>query len=135
MGIVSFFLGSMLGRVAGPIAQDYFENETKMGRRIQERKKQNKIEDESRAVQNKLYISEVEHQKKLQEMKIQFEAKRQDAERQYIMLYTDANQKAFLRDCWPLRNPFDAPIALNTIFDRKCKAIGRMQIKDSHVAE
>lgn len=26
--IVSLLLGGMLGRVAGPIAQDYFENET-----------------------------------------------------------------------------------------------------------
>ncbi len=127
--IVSLFLGGMLGRVAGPIAQDYFENETEMGRRIQERKKQNKIEDENRAVQNKLRISEVEHQKKLEEMKLQFEAKRQDAERQYVMLYTDANQKAFLRDCWPLRNPFDAPIAMNTTFDENAKQLEECRLK------
>lgn len=127
--IVSLFLGGMLGRVAGPIAQDYFENETEMGRRIQERKKQNKIEDENRAVQNKLRISEVEHQKKLKEMRLQFEAKRQDAERQYVMLYTDANQKAFLRDCWPLRNPFDAPIAMNTTFDENAKQLEECRLK------
>lgn len=127
--IVSLFLGGMLGRVAGPIAQDYFENETNMGRRIQERKKQNKIDEENRAVQNKLRISEVEHQNKLKEMRIQFEAKRQDAERQYVMLYTDANQKAFLRDCWPLRNPFDAPIAMNTTFDENAKQLEECRLK------
>ena len=31
--IISLLLGGMLGRVAGPIAQDFFENETNMGKR------------------------------------------------------------------------------------------------------
>ena len=41
--IVSLLLGGMIGRVAGPIAQDYFENETKIGRRIMSRKEERDI--------------------------------------------------------------------------------------------
>lgn len=38
--IISLLLGGMLGRVAGPIAQDFFENETNMGKRIARRKEE-----------------------------------------------------------------------------------------------
>lgn len=127
--IVSLFLGGMLGRVAGPIIQDYFENETELGRCIQERKKQIKIDDETRSIQNKLYVSEIERQRKMEDLQKQLVEKRKDAEYQYVLLFNDANQKAFLQDCWPLRNPFDAPIAMEMTYSDNKQHIEKCRLK------
>jgi len=131
--IVSFFLGGMLGRVAGPIAQDYFENETKLGRSIQNRKRAARPDEkrETTIIETnaKLRVSEIEHQRKMKELQLQLEEKRKDAERQYVLLYTDANQKAFLHDCWPLRNPFDAPIAMEASYSDNAQQLKNCRLK------
>ena len=55
--IISLLLGGMLGRVAGPIAQDFFENETNMGKRIARRKEEKEIEKENRRRGNSPWIT------------------------------------------------------------------------------
>ena len=58
-----FFIGGMLGRVAGPIAQDIFENNTSWGRKIAEKKFEKRRRLSQMEFENKLRFSEVEHQK------------------------------------------------------------------------
>ena len=45
---MGFIIGGMLGRVVGPIAQDWFENETELGKQISEKKieKQRRLSEE-----------------------------------------------------------------------------------------
>ena len=127
--IISLIVGGMLGRVAVPIVQDFFENETKLGRRIQERKRMQKREDEDYAVKNKIRVSEYEHKKRLEELRLQMDAKRQDVEKQYLMAFTDANQRAFMRDCWPLRNPFDTPMAIEPTYSDNSRQLKSCKLK------
>ena len=127
--IVSLLLGGMIGRVAGPIAQDYFENETKIGRRIMSRKEERDIRKEERNLEQKLKISEAEHQRRISEMRIQNEARRKDAESLYFRACTDANMRTFLRDCWPLRNPFDSPLAIEPIYQETSQMLEGCKLK------
>ncbi len=125
--IISLLLGGMLSRVAGPIAQDFFENETQMGRRIARRKDDREIEKENRAYLNRIKAAEKDHQLRLDELRMQIEKRREEAETQYFLTHTEAKLRSYLQDCWPLRNPFDAPLAIEPIYDdatqrlRSCK--------------
>lgn len=127
--IIGLFLGGLLSRVAGPIAQDYFENETDLGRRIGKRKEEKEVAKEERAFQQKIKMSEHDHNQRLKELKIQIEARRKDTENQYYLSMTDANMRTFLKECWPLRNPFDAPIAMEPIYDESTNFLSRCKLK------
>jgi len=127
--IVSLLLGGMIGRVAGPIAQDYFENETEMGRRIMRHKEQREIEQEQRNFEQKIKSSEYDHNKRMGELRMQIEERRKDAESQFYFAYADANMRTFLRDCWPLRNPFDAPLAIEPVYDEITQRIESCKLK------
>lgn len=127
--VVGLLLGGMLSRVAGPIAQDYFENETEMGRRIQLRKEQRDIKKEQRNFEQKLKLSAIEHDRKITEMRLQNEERRKDAEVSYFRAYADANMRTFLRDCWPLRNPFDSPLAIEPIYQQNTDMVEGCKIK------
>lgn len=127
--IVSLLLGGMIGRVAGPIAQDYFENETEMGRRIMSRKEKRDIRKEERNLEQKLKVSEADHKRRITEMRIQNEARRKDAESQYFRACTDVNMRTFLRDCWPLRNPFDSPLAIEPMYKETSQMLEGCKLK------
>lgn len=127
--IISLLLGGMLGRVAGPIAQDFFENETNMGRRIARRKEEKEIEKEHRALRNRIKAAEREHQLRLSEMQEQIREKREDAESQYFLTHSESKMRTYLQDCWPLRNPFDAPIAIEPIYNEATKRLKSCKLK------
>ncbi len=129
MYIISLLLGGMLGRVAGPIAQDFFENETNMGRRIAQRKEEKEIEKENRAYLNRIKAAEREHQLRLSEMREQLRERREDAENQYFLAHSEAKMKTYLQDCWPLRNPFDAPLAIDPIYNETTKRLQSCKLK------
>lgn len=127
--IVSLLLGGMLGRVAGPIAQDFFENETNMGRRIARRKDEKEIEKENRAYLKRIKDAEREHQLRLTEMREQIRERREDAESQYFLAHSEAKMKTYLQECWPLRNPFDAPLAIEPIYNEATQRLQSCKLK------
>lgn len=127
--IISLLLGGMLGRVAGPIAQDFFENNTNMGRKIARRKEEKEIEKENRAYVNRIKAAEREHQFRLSEMREQIRERREDAESQYFLAHSEAKIKTYLQDCWPLRNPFDAPLAIEPIYNEATKRLQSCKLK------
>lgn len=127
--IISLLLGGMIGRVAGPIAQDFYENETKMGRRIARKKEDKEIEKENRAYLKRVKDAEREHQLRLSEMREQIRERREDAESQYFLTHYEAKMKTYLQDCWPLRNPFDAPLAIEPIYNEATKKVQSCRLK------
>ncbi len=127
--IISLLLGGMLGRVAGPIAQDFFENETNMGKRIARRKEEKEIEKENRAYLNRIKAAEREHQLRLSEMREQIRERREDAESQFFLAHSEAKMKTYLQDCWPLRNPFDAPLAIEPIYNEATQRLQSCKLK------
>ena len=108
-----FFVGGMLGRVAGPIAQDIFEYNTAWGRKIAEKKFDKQRRLSQMEFENKLRFSEEEHRKKLAEIKQQFEDKRQLAEEQFARSFSEWQQKVFWEKCFPLRNPYEMPLGFS----------------------
>lgn len=127
--IISLLLGGMLGRVAGPIAQDFFENETQIGRRIAQKKEAKEIDKENRAYLNRVKAAEKEHELRLQEMREQIEKRREDAETQFFMAHSEAKMKSWLQECWPLRNPFDAPLAIEPIYNETTNRLKSCKLK------
>lgn len=127
--IISLLLGGMLGRVAGPIAQDFFENKTDMGRQISRKKEEKEIEKENRAYLNRIKAAEHEHELRLSEMREQIRERKEDAESQYFMAHSEAKFRTYLQDCWPLRNPFDAPLAIDPIFNETTQRLQSCKLK------
>lgn len=107
-----FFLGSMLGRIMGPAAQDLYEQHTTHGRDMAARRLQKEIDKENRDFDRKIQFSQVEYERSIQKMREDNEAKKENAERQLLMAYSDWNQKTFIQNCWPLRNPFEVPLGI-----------------------
>ena len=93
------FIGGMLGRVAGPIAQDIFEYNTSWGREIAEKKFEKQRRLSQMEYENKLSFSEVEHRKKLDEIRQQFEDKRSLAQEQFVRSFAEWRQKVFWEKC------------------------------------
>lgn len=104
---MGFIIGGMLGRVVGPIAQDWFENETELGKQISEKKieKQRRLSEEEHA--RKLALSQVSHEDKLKEMHKQFELNLEKAEHQMKLQHSQWEKETFWKHCFPLRNPYE----------------------------
>ena len=111
-----FFLGSMLGRIMGPAVQDLYEQHTRHGRSMVERRLQKEIEKEERDFERKKQFSQDEYERSLEKMKIELEEKKKNSEAQLLLAYSDCNQKRFIQDCWPLRNPFEVPLGIEPIY-------------------
>lgn len=62
-------------------------------------------------------------------MRLQNEERRKDAENQYFKACTDANMRTFLRDCWPLRNPFDSPLAIEPTYQETSQMLEGCKLK------
>lgn len=124
---VGFMLGGMIARVAGPIAQDWFECKTNLGREIAKRKLDAQLEKQRQIneidFENKLAFSELEHKKRLQELHESSELARQRAEEQMLLSYSDWQQKVFWDKCFPLRNPYEMPMGFEPVFDENSKRL------------
>ncbi len=114
---MGYIIGGMLGRVVGPIAQDWFEYKTETGREFAKNKleKQKKISQID--LENKFLLSEHDHQQKLKEMRCQFDINKEKAEHQMLLSYSDWQQKTFWDKCFPLRNPFEVPMGYEPEYD------------------
>lgn len=124
MGLaIGFLVGGMLGRIAGPIAQDWFEYKTQLGREMAQRKLSAQLAKQRVLNQidfeNKVRFSEIEHQRKLDDMQKQFALNRKNAEAQMLLAYSDWQQKVFWEKCYPLRNPYEMPLGYKPVYNEK----------------
>lgn len=111
-GTILFMLGGVLGRIAGPIAQNWYENHTRHGEQMRkdaEDKKKRECEIE-RA--HKAIVRETEYEYFLKEQSVKFQEKIRLAEEQLLISQQTWNQKEFFEKCFPLRNPYDMPLGL-----------------------
>ena len=72
MSTTGFLLGGMLGRIAGPIAQDFFKYKTRLGREIASREEDSKRRASLFELENKKKLSDHEHELKLLQLQQQF---------------------------------------------------------------
>ena len=130
---VGFLIGGLLGRIAGNIAQDWFENNTETGREIVKRKQDAQLEKQRQLSQiefeNKMRISEIEHRRKLDDMQKQFELNRVNAEAQMLLAYSDWQQKVFWEKCFPLRNPFEVPMGYDPVYEENTERLKECRLK------
>lgn len=125
---ISFLIGGMLGRIAGPIAQDWFEYKTSLGKDIAQRKLDKQRQLSQIEFDNKVRLSKQEHQRKLDEMLAQFDLNRQKAEEQMLLSYSEWQQKTFWEKCFPLRNPFEVPLGYEPIFEGSTNRLERCKL-------
>lgn len=116
MSSAGFFLGGMLGRIAGPIAQNWFRYKTKLGREIElcdtEAKKRMILFE----LDNKKELSQIDHEEKMIQLEKQFVDARKRAEEQMIISRQEWQQKLFWEKCFPLRNPYEMPLGYKIVF-------------------
>lgn len=124
-----FFIGGMLGRIAGPIAQDWFKYKTKLGRELAQRDEEDKIRSSQRDLDNKLKLSKQNHVDKLAELDKQYVDGRKKAEEQMYLSREDWQQKLFWEKCFPLRNPYELPLGYEPVFDETSKRIKGCRLK------
>ncbi len=117
MSTAVFFLGGMLGRIAGPIAQDWFRYKTKLGRDIAQREEDAKKKMSLFELDNKLKLSAQGHKEKMAELEKQYIDSRKRAEEQMYIAREDWQQKLFWEKCFPLRNPYELPLGYEPVFD------------------
>lgn len=125
---IGFLVGGMLGRVAGPIAQDWFEYKTQLGQDIAKRKMEKQRQISQIEFENKLKYSAIEHQNKLADLHEQFELNRKKAEEQMLLSYSDWQQKVFWEKCFPLRNPYEVPLGYEPIYEENTERIKRCRL-------
>lgn len=123
MSTAGFLLGGMLGRIAGPIAQDWFRYKTKLGRDIAFREEEAKKMMSQFELDNKLKLSAQDHKEKMVELDKQYIDSRKRAEEQIYLAREDWQQKLFWEKCFPLRNPYELPLGYEPIFDETSKRI------------
>ncbi|MCD8032167.1 MAG: hypothetical protein LUF85_15425 [Bacteroides sp.] len=127
--IAGFLLAGMLSRIAGPIAQDWFEYNTEWGRGVARRKREKEVEKARDDLNNKRILSQEEHERRLKDLRLQFEYKKQESERQILLAQADWNQKHFIQHCWPLRNPFEVPLGLEPVYEEHSERIKSCRLK------
>lgn len=116
MSTAGFFLGGMLGRVAGPIAQDWFRYKTKLGREIASREEDAKRKMSLFELDNKKELSKIDHEKKMVQLEKQFVDSRRKAEEQMYISRQEWQHKLFWEKCFPLRNPYEMPLGYKPLF-------------------
>lgn len=125
-----FLLGSMLGRILGPIVNDYIEFETPWGRSIAQKKYErdqrvrqaefdSKVKLTEIDYQNRLKLAGLDHKRKLEVLQIQYEQNCKRAKEQMRLSFSEWQQKLFWDKCFPLRNPFEMPLGVNFRPDEK----------------
>lgn len=129
MSTAVFLLGGMLGRIAGPIAQDWFRYKTKLGREIALREEDAKKKMSLFELDNKLKLSAQGHIEKMAELEKQYIDGRKRAEEQMYVAREDWQQKLFWEKCFPLRNPYELPLGYEPVFDENRRRIeGRCKL-------
>lgn len=120
---VEFLIGGMLGRIAGPIAQDLFEYKTPLGREMAQKKLEKQRQMSQIELDNKLKLSQLDNESKMHQLQQQFEDKLKASENQMMLSYSEWQQKMFWDKCFPLRNPFEVPMGYELIYDESNKRL------------
>lgn len=107
-----FIIGNLLGRVCGPIAQDWIQYRTFDQNVISQKKWEKERRSKQAELEDRIKLSNIDHQQKLEALRIQFEQNRQKAEEQMVLSYSEWQQKMFWEKCFPLRNPFEIPFGV-----------------------
>lgn len=129
MSTAVFLLGGMLGRIAGPIAQDWFRYKTKLGRDIAQREEDAKKKMSLFELDNKLKLNAQGYKEKMAELEKQYIDSRKRAEEQMYIAREDWQQKLFWEKCFPLRNPYELPLGYEPVFDENRRRIeGRCKL-------
>lgn len=124
-----FFIGGMLGRIFGPVINDYIEFETPLGRKLSNKKFEKERRSKKTEFDDKVKLTNIDHQHKLETLQIQFEQNRKKAEEQMILSISEWQQKVFWEKCFPLRNPFEMPLGVDLLFqESKDRLEGNRQI-------
>ena len=134
MSTALFFLGGMLGRIAGPVAQDWFTYKTKLGRDIASRKEISEERKRQLEYNYKERLSDREHDHKLQQLQLQFVDSLKKAEHQMILAQQEWKQKLFWEKCFPLRNPYELPIGYEPKFEDSVEILERCKLNSVSVA-
>ena len=129
-----FFLGGMLGRVAGPIAQDWFTYNTKMGRELSRQKELTEERKKRLEYDFRIKLSDREHQNKLVDLEKQFQDSRKRAEEQMYLNREDWYQKEFWAKCFPLRNPFEMPLGFEPEFEESSRRLKGCRLQTINIA-
>lgn len=134
MSTALFFLGGMLGRVAGPVAQDWFTYKTKLGRDIASRKEISEERKRQLEYNYKERLSDKEHNNKLDQLQKQYADSIKKAEHQMVLAQQDWKQKLFWEKCFPLRNPYELPIGYEPKFEDSVEILERCKLNSVSVA-
>lgn len=129
-----YVLSYMLARMAGPIAQDWYETHTAHGKKMVQKREKEILSSEQRALEQRLVISNHEHQNRMIELRKQLEEKKQDGERQFLLAQSDWNQKSFIQNCWPLRNAFDVPLGFTPVYEDNNQIVKNWKLKTNTIA-
>lgn len=127
-GFGAYFLGGMLGRAVGPIAQDFFYLKTPWGRRWAAQKAEQKNQEAEKELERQLKRDRLSHDRQKELLKIQFENNKQSAERQIFNSYADWQQKVFWEKCFPLRNPYDMPMGYEFVYDENSNRLKQCKL-------
>ncbi len=127
-GYLFLALGNVLAKVAGPYAQDYYEQHSEFGRQYAQRKEKKAQEKRAAETAEKLKISNEEHRLKLKQIREQFENDLKLAENKFKSNIEDRQYQAFLKSCFPLRNPYDMDVMFMVKHDENsCLVSGKMK--------
>lgn len=122
-------LGNMLAKVAGQYAQDWYERNTEYGRQYARRKEAKEQEKRNAETAEKLKISREEHQQKLEQMQEHFMKDLILAENKFVSNIADKRYQAFLKSCFPLRNPYDMDVMFMVKHDENAHLVeGQMKV-------
>ena len=107
-----FMMGGVLGRMLGPIAQNWYEHNTAHGRQMVKDAENKKRRDYEIEREHKAIVREEEYQMFLREQAVKFKEKIRMAEEDLLISQQKWNQKEFFDKCFPLRNPYDMPLGV-----------------------
>lgn len=129
-----FFLGGMLGRIFGPVVNDFIEYETSWGRKMSQKKFEKERKSKQAEFEDKVKLSNIDHLHNLEALEIKFEQNRIKAEEQMLMSISEWQQKVFWEKCFPLRNPFEMPFGIDLKFqESKDRLDGNRQIEQCKI--
>lgn len=133
-GSGGFFLGGMLGRILGPIVNDFIEFETPWGKKIAQKKFEKERKTKQPEFDDKVKLTNLDHHHKLEALQIQFEQNRKKAEEQMLLSFSEWQQKIFWEKCFPLRNPFEMPFGVDLKFqESKDRLEGNKRIEQCKI--
>ena len=115
-GSGGFFWAAMLGRIFGPIVNDFWEFDTPFGKRYAQKKLEKERKSKQADFEDKVKLANLDHRQKLETLQVQFEQNRKKAEEQMLLSISEWQQKVFWEKCFPLRNPFEMPFGVDLKF-------------------